>query len=64
MEKKALLLGMIFGIIMAIGLITSNSIIAGQINLKIIVSGVIGSIVGGLVFGLFMKYFLNRGNKT
>jgi len=63
MKSNALKSGLIFGIIMTIGLITSYSIIEGEINLKIIVSRIIGSAVGGLIFGLFMKNIFNRGNK-
>ncbi len=63
MKNKGLLLGVIFGTIMAISLITINSIEAAHINMKIIVSGIIGASIGGLVFGVFMKYVFKRGNK-
>lgn len=63
MKNSALLLGVIFGIIMAISMITMNSIEASQINLKIFVSGILGATIGGLIFGLFMKYIFKRGNK-
>lgn len=63
MKNNALLLGVIFGTIMAISLITINSIEASHISIKIIVSGLIGASVGGLVFGIFMKYIFKRGNK-
>lgn len=62
MKNKALLSGVIFGIGMAISFITMNSIEASQINLKIIVSGLIGAIIAGLIFGLFMKYIFKKGN--
>ena len=63
MKNNALLLGVIFGTIMAISLITINSIEASHISIKIIVSGIIGASVGGLVFGIFMQYIFKRGNK-
>ncbi|HED36955.1 MAG TPA: hypothetical protein ENI76_01710 [Ignavibacteria bacterium] len=63
MKNNALLLGVIFGIIMAIGLISINSILAAHINLKIVISGVIGATIGGLIFGVIMKYNFKIGNK-
>ena len=63
MKNNALLLGVIFGTIMAISLITINSIEASHISIKIIVSEIIGASVGGLVFGIFMQYIFKRGNK-
>ena len=63
MKNNTLKLGVIFGIILAIGIITTNSIIESQINIKIIVSGIIGSAIGGLIFGLFMKYIFKIGNQ-
>lgn len=63
MKKIAFKSGAIFGILLAVAMIAVNSVIAGQISLKIVVSGIVGAVVGGLVYGVVILYFLKRGNK-
>ena len=63
MKNNVALLGVIFGIIMAAGLITINSIEANHISIRIIVIGLISASVGGLIFGIFMKIVFKRGDK-
>ena len=63
MKKIAFKSGAIFGILLAVAMIAVNSVIAGQITIKIVVSGIIGAVVGGIVYGVIILYFLKRGDK-
>ncbi len=63
MKKIAFKSGAIFGTLLAVAMIAVNSVIAGQLSLKIVVSAIIGAVVGGLVYGVVTFYSLKRGGK-